>query len=75
MQTDEIGFLHDTPGPFAHDVHSAALVLDAIHGPEKYDNLTWNQIGRTPEEGYASFVKSDAKGLKLGVPWNPFWNT
>ncbi|WVQ84114.1 hypothetical protein IAT38_006259 [Cryptococcus sp. DSM 104549] len=68
-------FYHDTPGPFAHDVHSAALVLDVIYGPDRYDNLTWNQLGRTPTEGYAAHVNYNVSGLRLGVPWNPFWNT
>ncbi|KAI1251336.1 hypothetical protein MGN70_005904 [Eutypa lata] len=58
-------------------MRDVALLLDVMAGPDRYDNLTWNALGHYSSGGYSSrVVKQDAlKGMKLGVPWNPYWST
>lgn len=70
-------FYHDTPGPVARSVEDVAIMLDIMAGADKYDNATWNALGHHPEDGYASQVvgKESLKGLKLGLPWHPYWST
>lgn len=52
-------------------------MLDIIAGPDRYDNLTFQSLGRHPSNGYAAEVvdKDALKGMKLGLPWNPYWST
>ncbi|KAI0153019.1 amidase signature domain-containing protein [Xylariaceae sp. FL1272] len=70
-------FYHDTSGPLARSMKDIAYVLDAITGADQYDNLTWNALAHYPTEKYASYVskKASLKGMKLGLPWNPYWST
>ncbi|KAK7408461.1 hypothetical protein QQX98_009388 [Neonectria punicea] len=70
-------FYHDTPGPLARSVKDVALLLDVMSGPDVYDNLTFEALGHYPKDGFASWVKSkdSLKGMKLGLPWNPWWST
>ncbi|KAI1453757.1 amidase signature domain-containing protein [Annulohypoxylon moriforme] len=70
-------FYHDTPGPMARSMKDVALLLDVMAGADRYDNLTWNALGKYPSGSYAAkVVKQDAlKGMKLGIPWNPYWST
>lgn len=70
-------FYHDTPGPMGRSMRDVALLLDVMAGPDRYDNLTWNALGHYPSGGYSSrVVKQDAlKGMRLGMPWNPYWST
>lgn len=61
----------DTVGPMARTVYDAALVLQAIAGPDSYDNYT-SAIpfkGKLPD--YAAACRLDAlKGKRIGVPRN-----
>jgi amidase len=70
-------YYHDTPGPLARSIADAALLLDIMAGPDRYDNLTFQAIGHVPEAGYAKEVtgKEALCGMKLGLPWNPYWST
>ncbi|RYP45485.1 hypothetical protein DL769_011456 [Monosporascus sp. CRB-8-3] len=46
-----------------------ALLLDAMAGPEQYDNLTWNGPGRYPQDGYSVRITSGCSlnaGLDAG---------
>lgn len=54
-----------------------ALIFDIIAGADASDNLTISGLGRTPDSGYMSMVstKDDLKGMKLGIPWHPYWAT
>ena len=53
-----------------------ALLLDIISGPDRHDNLTFEAIGHHAESYTAELAKKDAmKGMKLGLPWNPYWST
>lgn len=65
----------DSVGTFGKTVRDATYVLDAIYGPDKRDNYSLAQIGKTPLEGYSQFL-SDKAALSnsvFGVPWNSFW--
>jgi len=54
----------DQIGPLTRDVTDAALVLNVIAG---YDPLDSTSIPR-PVPDYASALKADIKGMRLGVP-------
>lgn len=70
-------YWHDTPGPLARSMADVAALLDIMAGPDKHDNLTFEATGKLPSEGYMAQVstKTDLKGMKLGLPWNPYWST
>ncbi|KAL4955795.1 amidase signature domain-containing protein [Aspergillus filifer] len=70
-------YYHDTPGPLARSMKDVAILLDIMAGPDRYDNLTFQAIGHYPEAGYAAEVagKDTLPGLKLGLPWDPYWST
>lgn len=70
-------YWHDTPGPLARSMNDVALLLDIMSGPDRYDNLTFEAIGHYPEDGYSSKVsgKDALRGMKLGLPWDPYWST
>ncbi|KAK6214581.1 hypothetical protein LQW54_004303 [Pestalotiopsis sp. IQ-011] len=70
-------FYHDTPGPMARSMKDVAYLLDIVAGADRYDNLTWNALGNIPTDGYAARVsqKDGLRGMKLGLPWNPYWST
>lgn len=70
-------FYHDTPGPVARSIKDVAVMLDIMAGPDRLDNLTFDGLGRYPEDGYAAQVvgKDALLGMKLGLPWNPYWST
>jgi amidase len=46
-------------------------------GSDRYDNLTFQAIGHYAEAGYAQEVvgKEALCGMKLGLPWDPYWST
>jgi aspartyl-tRNA(Asn)/glutamyl-tRNA(Gln) amidotransferase subunit A len=54
----------DTIGPFTKTVEDAALVLQAIAGKSEKDATTPD----VPVPDYSSFLKTDLKGLTLGIP-------
>ncbi|KAJ4296860.1 hypothetical protein N0V90_006908 [Kalmusia sp. IMI 367209] len=70
-------FYHDTPGPLARSVKDVALLLDVMAGADQYDNLTFSALGHFPSSGYTAEVttKDALKGMRLGLPWNPYWST
>ncbi|KAK7994278.1 amidase signature enzyme [Apiospora marii] len=72
-------YYHDTPGPLARSMGDVAMMLDIMHGPDPRDNLTFQAIGRYPQEsrGYSAHVvdKSSLRGMKFGLPWDPYWST
>ncbi|KAK0663646.1 putative amidase [Lasiodiplodia hormozganensis] len=70
-------FYHDTPGPLARSFKDVALLLDVMAGADQYDNLTFSALGQLPTNGYVAHVssKDDLKGMKIGLPWNPYWST
>ncbi|KZT52926.1 amidase signature enzyme [Calocera cornea HHB12733] len=60
---------HDTVGPIARSVTDAAILLNAIAGPDASDNYTLAQPSPVPD--YTAGLKKDAlKGVRLGVPRN-----
>lgn len=70
-------YWHDTPGPLVRTIKDAAILLDMMAGPDRHDNLTFEAIDHIPGKGYAAEVvsKDGLKGMKLGVPWYPYWAT
>lgn len=70
-------YWHDTPGPLTRTIKDTAIMLDIMVGPDRHDNLTFESIGHAPEKGYEAEVvdKSGLKGMKLGLPWFPYWST
>jgi aspartyl-tRNA(Asn)/glutamyl-tRNA(Gln) amidotransferase subunit A len=54
----------DQVGPFARDVKSAALLLEAISGEDARDSTA----ARLPVGAYADACGRDVKGLRVGVP-------
>ncbi|KAF9870983.1 amidase [Colletotrichum karsti] len=70
-------YYHDTPGPMAHSMKDVAILLDIMAGPDRFDNLTFDALGHYPTNGYFAEItdQKSLKGMKLGVPWNPYWST
>ncbi|KAE9566929.1 hypothetical protein CGMCC3_g16923 [Colletotrichum fructicola] len=70
-------FYHDTPGPMARSMRDVAVLLDIMAGPDRFDNLTFEALRNYPKDGFAAEVtdQSSLKGMKLGLPWNPYWST
>ncbi|KAK1950836.1 amidase signature enzyme, partial [Colletotrichum sublineola] len=70
-------YYHDTPGPLARSVKDVSIMLDIMVGPDRYDNLTAEAIGHDPAKRYSAEIvgKEALRGMKLGLPWNPFWST
>jgi amidase len=63
----------DTVGPMARTVKDAAYILQAIAGPDQYDNYTsaipWGRNGTVPD--YPAACQFDALlGKRIGVPRN-----
>jgi aspartyl-tRNA(Asn)/glutamyl-tRNA(Gln) amidotransferase subunit A len=53
----------DHPGPLTHTVEDAAIVLNAIAGPDPRDTMTQP----APLEDYRAGVHAGVRGLRLGV--------
>lgn len=52
------------------------MLLDIMSGPDRRDKLTFEAIGHQADSYSAEVVKKDAlKGMKLGLPWDPYWST
>ena len=60
----------DSVGPLTRDAADAAIVYEAIQGPDPADPTT---RGQTPHE-VASTVERGVAGLTLGVPQTVFWD-
>ncbi|KAJ4377758.1 hypothetical protein N0V83_000588 [Neocucurbitaria cava] len=66
----------DSPGPMARTVKDAAYILQAIVGPDQYDNYTtaipWaSNASNVSEPDYVAACTFDAlKGKRIGVPRN-----
>jgi aspartyl-tRNA(Asn)/glutamyl-tRNA(Gln) amidotransferase subunit A len=54
----------DQVGPFAHDTHDCALMLEAIAGYDGRDSTSVNQ----PVPEYTKILDQPVKGLRIGVP-------
>ncbi|NDJ53512.1 MAG: Asp-tRNA(Asn)/Glu-tRNA(Gln) amidotransferase subunit GatA [Chloroflexi bacterium] len=54
----------DQIGPFAHTVEDVALLLEVIAGHDPRDSTSM----QTADTGFASSLKQDLKGLRVGVP-------
>lgn len=55
-------------GPICRTVEDAARILDVIAGYDSKDELTVFNIGRMPDEPYASFThEMSLEGLRIGV--------
>ncbi|KAG6304107.1 hypothetical protein E4U09_000016 [Claviceps aff. purpurea] len=73
----------DSVGTLARTVRDAVYALDAIYGPNRHDNYTAAQEGRTPCRhgdgggggGYSQFLttKASLRGATFGLPWKSFW--
>ncbi|RYP52451.1 hypothetical protein DL768_002374 [Monosporascus sp. mg162] len=63
-------------GPMARSMMDVALLLDIMAGLEQY-NIMWNGSGHYPQGGYSAQTTNDGSlnGMKLGLPWNPYWST
>ncbi|KAF7538142.1 hypothetical protein G7054_g3176 [Neopestalotiopsis clavispora] len=70
-------YYHDSPGPLARSMRDVAMMLDIMHGPDSYDNLTYQAIGHYPDDEYSAHIvdKKALEGIKLGLPWDPYWST
>ncbi|KAK3078979.1 hypothetical protein LTS18_006058, partial [Coniosporium uncinatum] len=70
-------FYHDTPGPLARSMADVAMMLDIMIGVDPYDNLTFEALAHYPKKGYRAELSKECalKGMKLGVPWDPYWAT
>ena len=54
----------DQIGPICKDVHDAALILNAIAGHDKCDSTSV----AAPVPDYTESLKTDLRGLKIGIP-------
>ncbi|MBI2179077.1 MAG: hypothetical protein HYU38_12235 [Candidatus Tectomicrobia bacterium] len=64
-----LGRSFDAVGPMARTVEDAAILLQAIAGPDPADPTT----GRTPPPDFRAGMERGVEGLVLGVPANYFW--
>jgi amidase len=61
----------DTVGPMARTVKDAAMILQAIAGPDSHDNYTSAIPNGGTLPDYVAALKLDAlKGARIGVPYN-----
>jgi amidase len=70
-------YYHDTPGPLARSMKDVSILLDIMIGTDRLDNLTMTAVDQHPKSGYRSKVvkKHALKGMKFGLPWDPYWGT
>lgn len=54
----------DQIGPITKDVRDAAILLNAIAGPDPFDSTTLDE----PVPDYTATLEKGAKGLKVGLP-------
>jgi aspartyl-tRNA(Asn)/glutamyl-tRNA(Gln) amidotransferase subunit A len=54
----------DQIGPFTRDIKDCAALLEAISGYDEFDSTSIN----TNVPRYKSFLNSDIKGMKVGIP-------
>ncbi|KAK1138563.1 hypothetical protein N8T08_002389 [Aspergillus melleus] len=61
----------DTVGPMARTVKDAALLLQAMAGPDSYDNYTLaSPYGSSPPDYVAACQLSGLQGKRIGIPQN-----
>ncbi|GAB4426362.1 MAG: amidase [Chloroflexi bacterium OHK40] len=61
----------DTVGPHARSVADAALVLNALVGPDSRDSATAASAGRYPADYTAALQRGGLRGARIGVIRNP----
>lgn len=64
-----LGPSFDTVGPLTRTVRDAALMLQAIAGPDSADPAT----GRTVPPDFLESIDNGIEGLRIGVPVNYVW--
>ncbi|MEE9240922.1 MAG: amidase [bacterium] len=64
-----LGLSFDNAGPIARTVEDAAILLQAIAGPDPADPST----GSSPAPDFRAELERGVKGLTFGVPTNHFW--
>ncbi|MCE2453340.1 MAG: hypothetical protein J4F48_11040 [Nitrospinae bacterium] len=64
-----LGLSFDNVGPLARTVEDAALILQAIAGPDPRDPTT----GTEPAPDFLETVNEGVRGMTLGVATNHFW--
>ena len=64
-----LGLSFDNVGPLARTVEDAALILQAIAGPDPRDPTT----GTGPAPDFLKSLNEGVRGMTLGVPTNHFW--
>lgn len=54
-----------------------AILFDIMAGADRFDNSTFDALSYYPKAGYSAEVvgKDALQGMKLGLPWNPYWST
>jgi aspartyl-tRNA(Asn)/glutamyl-tRNA(Gln) amidotransferase subunit A len=63
-----LSWSHDHPGPLTRSVEDAAIVLQAIAGPDTNDGTT---AGQTVPD-FRAAVRRDVRGLRVGVLDDPY---
>lgn len=64
-----LGLSFDNVGPLARTVEDAAIILQAIAGPDPADPTT----GTAPPPDFRAQIGQGVEGLTFGVPVNHFW--
>ncbi len=62
---------HDHVGPITRSVHDAALVMAALVGFDPDDPMSID----VPAPDLVGGVGADVRGLRIGTPRHPFWET
>jgi len=60
----------DSIGPLTRGVEDAALVYEALHGPDPRDAVTWP----FPVHDVLRALHDGVKGMRVAIPQSVFWN-
>ncbi len=64
----------DSVGPLARSVEDAALLCDAISGPDDEDPTTWGRQATTLGVDLAKHADADLSGVRIGLVENVFFD-
>ena len=64
----------DSVGPLARSVEDAALLCDAISGPDDGDPTTWGRSATTLANDLTRFVARDLSGVRIGLVESVFFD-